>query len=92
MSSTIARAAVVNGGSSSTSGRAAKLGYHRYGRMLPFALMGLLIASFWLPSNLVNAADLMDVSYYDQYYSTETSVIIINGNLIYITTYMLTVP
>nr|XP_029724836.1 sodium/potassium/calcium exchanger Nckx30C-like isoform X1 [Aedes albopictus] len=79
MSSTIARAAVVNGGSSSTSGRAAKLGYHRYGRMLPFALMGLLIASFWLPSNLVNAADLMDVSYYDQYYSTETSVIIING-------------
>lgn len=79
MSSTIARAAVVNGGSSSTSGRAAKLGYHRYGRMLPFALMGLLIVSFWLPSNLVNAADLMDVSYYDQYYSTETSVIIING-------------
>ncbi|XP_062546124.1 sodium/potassium/calcium exchanger Nckx30C isoform X4 [Armigeres subalbatus] len=77
MSSTIARAAADRGGSPSTSSRAAKLGYLRYGRMLPFALMGLLIASFWLPSNLVNA-DSTDVSYYDQF-STDSSVLSING-------------
>uniref|UniRef100_A0A0P6J014 Putative k+-dependent ca2+/na+ exchanger nckx1 n=2 Tax=Aedes aegypti TaxID=7159 RepID=A0A0P6J014_AEDAE len=45
--------------------------------MLPFALMGLLIASFWLPSNLVNA-DSTDVSYYDQY-PTDSSLLMING-------------
>lgn len=77
MGSSITRAAVVNYGSSSTFSRAAKLGYRRYGRMLPFALMGLLIASFWLPSNLVNA-DSTDVSYYDQY-PTDSSVLMING-------------
>lgn len=78
MGSSITRAAVVNYGSSSTFSRAAKLGYRRYGRMLPFALMGLLIASFWLPSNLVNA-DSTDVSYYDQY-PTDSSLLMINGN------------
>ncbi|XP_021700991.1 sodium/potassium/calcium exchanger Nckx30C isoform X2 [Aedes aegypti] len=77
MGSSITRAAVVNYGSSSTFSRAAKLGYRRYGRMLPFALMGLLIASFWLPSNLVNA-DSTDVSYYDQY-PTDSSLLMING-------------
>lgn len=79
--STIARVAVISGGgssrSSSTSTRTAKLGY-RYGRILPFALMGLLIASFWLPSNLVNA-DSLDASYYDQN-STGSSLLSINGN------------
>lgn len=84
--STIARVAVISGGgsrssgsssSSSTSSRAARLGC-RYGRMLPFALMGLLIASFWLPSNLVNA-DSLDASYYDQN-SNGSSLLSINGN------------
>ncbi|XP_055600115.1 sodium/potassium/calcium exchanger Nckx30C-like isoform X2 [Uranotaenia lowii] len=71
-------------GSSRTSGgRAAhnllrRLHHYSGGRVLPFALMGLLIVSFWLPSNLVNAADSMDVLFYDQ--NSTGSLLSTNGN------------
>ncbi|XP_055644701.1 sodium/potassium/calcium exchanger Nckx30C isoform X2 [Toxorhynchites rutilus septentrionalis] len=72
---TTARAAAISG-SSSTSGRAAFLGYGS-GRVFPFALMGLLIASFWLPLNLVNA-DSLNASFLDQN-SNGSSLLFINA-------------
>lgn len=81
MSTTTARAAaIIDGGSRSTSGGRGAKNLYGYvpGRILPFALMGLLIASFWLPSNLVNAADLLDASFLDQN-STGSSLLSING-------------
>ncbi|XP_058449499.1 sodium/potassium/calcium exchanger Nckx30C isoform X5 [Malaya genurostris] len=67
MTTAAARVQPIGGGrsTSSASRRGAKV-ISSSGRMLPFALMGLLIASFWLPSNLVNAHDSLDALYFDQ--------------------------
>ncbi|XP_058820028.1 sodium/potassium/calcium exchanger Nckx30C isoform X2 [Topomyia yanbarensis] len=79
MTTAAARAEAIGGGrsTSSASRRGAKVSSST-GRMLPFALMGLLIASFWLPSNLVNAHDSLDALYYDQN-SNGSSLLSING-------------
>ncbi|XP_055549135.1 sodium/potassium/calcium exchanger Nckx30C isoform X3 [Wyeomyia smithii] len=71
------REAAKNGGSRSGCSRAANIGSSSR-RMLPFALMGLLIATIWLPSNLVNANESLDASYYDQN-SNGSSFLSING-------------
>lgn len=76
-------AAAISGHSSSGGASAASSSLRRRAghsrRILPFALMGLLIGSFWLPSNLVNAVDSLDASYYDQN-STGSTLLSTNGN------------
>ncbi|XP_038109140.1 sodium/potassium/calcium exchanger Nckx30C isoform X2 [Culex quinquefasciatus] len=75
-------AAAISGHSSSGGASAASSSLRRRAghsrRILPFALMGLLIGSFWLPSNLVNAVDSLDASYYDQN-STGSTLLSTNG-------------